>query len=179
MNIPVTRDDATYYSFHPNTSRYMPFSRSARAISYGNPSVLNSLSSFHDLAAVYGDNEERADKLRSKVDGKLKVSKGENLPFNTIGLMNAPSLSPRMYVAGDFRANEHVALTTLHVIWLREHNKLCDSLKRDFPGWGDERLYQMARKINGANFQRIVYEEFYPGAMFLISNCRFCLQPAK
>lgn len=163
MDIPVARDDATYYTLHANTSTSMHFKRSARAKSYGKPSVINSMSSFLDLAAVYGDNEKRADKLRTKRNGKLKVSKGDNLPFNSDGLMNAPSLSPKMYVAGDFRANEHVALTALHIIWLREHNKLCDSLKRDFPGWGDERLYQMARKINGANFQRVVFEEFYPG----------------
>lgn len=164
MDIPVPRADASFWQFHPNSTKKMKFSRSARGKYNGQPSAINSFSSFFDLKAVYGDNEDRAKALRTMRSGRLEISHGNYLPFNTRRMTNAPSTSKEFYVAGDFRANEHVGLTALHIIWMREHNKLCDSLKKDFPGWGDERLYQMARKINGASFQQVVYEEFYPGS---------------
>lgn len=161
MDIPVPSDDMDFRGNH-NNSNYMRFHRSARATSGDGPTILTALSSFTDLSAVYGDNEERCKALRLFADGKLKVSVGDKLPWNDEGASNAPSTSKHFYLAGDFRANEHVCLAILHTIWVREHNKLCESLKRDFPGWGDERLYQMARKINGAAFQSVVYNEFYP-----------------
>lgn len=161
MNIRVSPRDIGFRRLH-NNSLTMPFSRSARATSPAGSTALNAISSFLDLSAVYGDNDGRARALRSYRNGKLLVSKGDMLPWNTKGLANAPTTGREFYVAGDFRANEHVNLAVLHIVWMREHNKLCDSLKRDFPGWGDERLYQMARKINGASFQSVVYNEFYP-----------------
>lgn len=32
-------------------------------------------------------------------------------------------------------------------LWLREHNRVCDLLKRDHPTWSDEQLFQTARLI--------------------------------
>lgn len=161
MNIPVADDDSSFRSTH-NNSRSMTFGRSARATSYGRPSTLNVLPSYMDLSAVYGETEARARALRSFVDGRMKTSPGNRLPFNVDNLANGPSNSSAFYAAGDGRANEHVLLTIIHTVWMREHNALCKTLKRDFPRWGDERLYHMARKINGANFQRVVYEEWFP-----------------
>lgn len=161
LDILVPDNDSDMLNLN-NGSNIMHFTRSARTKTRGGWSVLNAISSFLDLSSVYGETDGRAKALRVLKNGKLKVSQGDMLPFNTEGLENAPSSSSSFFVAGDFRANEHIGLTTVHIIWLREHNLLCESLKRDFPKWGDERLYQMARKINSMNFQRVVIEEFYP-----------------
>lgn len=32
-------------------------------------------------------------------------------------------------------------------LWLREHNRVCDILKREHPTWSDEQLFQTARLI--------------------------------
>lgn len=55
--------------------------------------------------------------------------------------------------AGDDRANENLALTSLHTLLLREHNRLARALAHLNPHWNGERLYQEARKIMGAYFQ--------------------------
>ena len=34
------------------------------------------------------------------------------------------------YVAGDGRVSEHSVLTSSHTVWLREHNRLCKTLKK-------------------------------------------------
>lgn len=54
---------------------------------------------------------------------------------------------------GDERANENIALTSLHTLLLREHNRLVRALAKLNPQWNGERLYQEARKIMGGYFQ--------------------------
>lgn len=48
-----------------------------------------------------------------------------------------------MYVCGDERCNEHPGVMALHVLFLREHNRLCDELQGQHPDWDDETLYQV------------------------------------
>eukprot|EP00178_Gracilaria_changii_P008296 TRINITY_DN25406_c0_g1_i1.p1 TRINITY_DN25406_c0_g1~~TRINITY_DN25406_c0_g1_i1.p1 ORF type:complete len:691 (+),score=124.75 TRINITY_DN25406_c0_g1_i1:27-2075(+) len=123
---------------------------------------INSLSSALDLASVYGPDKTRANALRAFKDGKLKVSKGSLMPLNTQGLSNAPTADATFFLAGDHRANEHPVLTALHTIFMREHNSICDELKRYFVVSDDELIFQLARMINIAQFQKIVFEEYYP-----------------
>lgn len=125
---------------------------------------INILTSAIDLASVYGASSERAAALRMFKDGKLKTSAGNHLPFNEANLFNAPTTSSKLFVAGDHRANENPSLASLHTLFVREHNLLADELKSSFPEFqdDDEWLFQYARKINIAQFQKIVYEEFFP-----------------
>ena len=52
---------------------------------------VNMVTSFIDGSAVYGSDEKRANWLRTFKDGKLKVSQGNLLPYNTTdGELNAP-----------------------------------------------------------------------------------------
>ena len=123
---------------------------------------INSLSSVIDLSTVYGSDEERSIALRTLSEGKLKTSTGDFLPLNTGGISNQPSTSAKFFVAGDIRCNEHPILTTVHTLFLREHNVIADELLAKFPSWDDEALFQHARAVNIAQFQKIVYEEFIP-----------------
>lgn len=162
MPIPIPSDDPIFFNF---SGGVLPFHRSeVGQVLAGHSAVrpVNSVTSPIDLSAVYGSDEMRAGKLRSFQGGKLLTSNGDFLPRNTVGLFNAPSSEDKYFVAGDHRANEHPALTSLHTLFVREHNRLCDELKAVFPGVNDEDLYQMARKINGAQYQKIVYEQFIP-----------------
>ncbi|MCB0676774.1 MAG: hypothetical protein KDC30_08805 [Saprospiraceae bacterium] len=135
----------------------------------------NGITAFIDASAVYGSDLTRAGWLRTFSGGKLKMSAGNLPPFNTLtGEYDGPvdPAAPEMampmpfvqkwFVAGDLRANENPMLLSLHALFMREHNRLCDELALVHPGWNDEQLYQQARKLVGAIMQAIVYEEWLP-----------------
>lgn len=128
---------------------------------------------FIDGSAIYGSSEERADWLRSFNGGKLKVSTGNNLPWNTIDgefNSNVDNQVPFMesgdnvkyYVAGDVRANENPLLLSLHTLFVREHNLICDEISSQNPSLSDEEIFLQARKIVSGKLQSIVYNEWLP-----------------
>ncbi|MDX9910521.1 MAG: peroxidase family protein [Phycisphaerales bacterium] len=126
---------------------------------------MNIITAYLDASMVYGSDPLRAAALRAGVDGKLLVSEGGFLPFNTFGLPNAnPMGAPAasLFLAGDVRANEQSTLACLHTLFVREHNRRCDELKAQHPGWDDETLYQEARLWVGALVQNISLYEFLP-----------------
>ncbi len=64
------------------------------------------------------------------------------------------------YVAGDLRTNENVTLTSIHTIWARNHNYHVDKLDASgFDGTAEE-LFQAAKIVNEAEYQRVVFDEF-------------------
>jgi len=65
-------------------------------------------------------------------------------------------------VAGDERAAENAALTAIHVLFSREHNRLVDELSAQHPTWNDSQLFEKARVINIAQLQHITYTEYLP-----------------
>lgn len=135
---------------------------------------INLITSWLDASMVYGSDQHRASWLRTYQNGKLKTSAGNLLPYNTYngeqyGAVdpNAPSMAsipgaaPKHFVAGDVRANEQPGLTTLHTLFVREHNRYCDQLVRNGQT-NDEKIYQRARKWVGALIQVVTYNEFLP-----------------
>ena len=53
-------------------------------------------------------------------------------------------------------------LVSLHTLFVREHNRIAAALRQRRSDWSDEDLYQQARRINIAQFQNIVYNEYLP-----------------
>jgi hypothetical protein len=136
---------------------------------------VNMVTSFIDGSAVYGSEMIRANWLRSFKNGKLKVSEGNLLPYNTLtGELDSPidPLAPEMgndtgeesklFVAGDVRANENPLLASVHTLFVREHNRQCDLIKLKNPTWSDEEIYQYARKMVGGFIQQILFNEWLP-----------------
>lgn len=132
-----------------------------------NREVINSVSSYLDASMVYGSDEARASALRTHSGGKLKISADGLLPLNVDGLPNDDPLhlGSRLYLAGDERANETIGLTAVHILFVREHNRLATRIGHLYPKLTDEQIYQVARRIVGAEIQSITYEEYLPAIL--------------
>ncbi|KAI0559653.1 hypothetical protein FGB62_140g117 [Gracilaria domingensis] len=124
-------------------------------------------SSALDLSTVYGVEEERNAFLRVEGDCRLKTSGDNLLPLNTGGFVNSPNISPAFFIAGDTRSNETPMLTVMHTIWVREHNNVCDILESnpDFGITDPEELYQLARLVTIAEYQKVVFDEWLPALL--------------
>lgn len=149
--IPVPPDDP---AFAPATE--LAFSRSVGvADANGVRQQPNSLTAWIDGSMVYGSSQARADSLRSFQGGRLATSTDDLLPLDGTGLFRA----------GDDRVNEQVALTAMHTLFMREHNRIADGLTADGgldPVADDEIVFQTARAIVGAEIQSITFNEFLP-----------------
>jgi hypothetical protein len=128
----------------------------------------NDITAFIDGSQVYGSDSARALALRTLVGGRLKTSAGNLLPFNTMGLANDNPLgepATSLFVAGDVRANENIELTSLHTLFVREHNRWADKFAAAHPDWTDEQIYQQARRMVVAEMQAITFNEFLPALL--------------
>lgn len=115
----------------------------------------NTVTSYIDLNPVYGSNDETADTLRSHIDGKLVIGPNDELPRNkkvlggfTENECDLFGPSDTTHMAGDARVDENFVLTSIHLLFLREHNRIADQLAASNPSWDDEKLYQESRKRN-------------------------------
>ena len=161
-----------------NISEEFPFERSPYDPETGTTDArehVNHVTAFIDGSVVYGSDVDHAAALRSFTGGKLKSQEtevGELLPFNTDGLINAPSPAPNFFVAGDVRANENIGLTAMQTLWVREHNRIAEELAAtEFAGQDlsdsavDETIYQLARQQVMGLIQNITYNEFLPSTL--------------
>lgn len=128
---------------------------------------MNKVTAFVDLSLVYGSDEGRALALRTMKDGKLKHQTCDVLDFNkneltNLNLLNGPR--DKMLVSGDNRVNVQPGLIALHTLWSREHNRICDELlqRPGYENMDDETLFNHARTLARAKWQKIVWTEFLP-----------------
>ena len=149
--------------FDPNGTgdAVIDFERSNGTIdANGQRQQTNEITAFIDGSNVYGSDAEEALKLRggeNRSGGRLEISEGNLMPVIT-----EPGRDQGHFDAGDERANEHAGLTSMHTLWMREHNRVADELSNENPSWDDEKLYQEARRVVSAEMQAITYNEFLP-----------------
>jgi hypothetical protein len=68
------------------------------------------------------------------------------------------------FFAGDNRVNQTPLLISQQVIWAREHNYQVDKLApyAQKYGWSQDQLFEAARAITEAEWQKVVYDEYLP-----------------
>lgn len=131
---------------------------------------INEVTSWIDGSQIYGSNMTRAAALRTNggTGAKLLTSANNLLPFNTTALPNqnnGPTPATQLFLAGDVRANENLLLTSLHTVFVREHNRVVDRIATMLPSFSQEDQYRLARAIVGAELQAITYKEFLPALL--------------
>lgn len=169
-NIHVPEGDP-YFDKDSTGHERIPFDRSvydhATGSDTSNPrQQLNKITSYLDGSMVYGSNLQRATALRTMDGtGRLKTSKKNLLPYNKNGLDNAGGNGATLFLAGDIRANEQVGLTTMHTLFMREHNRLAYKIRKQHPYLSGDQIYERARRKVGAYIQIITYNEFLPALL--------------
>ncbi|CAH2049862.1 unnamed protein product, partial [Iphiclides podalirius] len=153
----------------------MEFVRSASAPTchFGAREQLNQATAFIDASTVYGFAETKSSRLRLKEDGRLrmlKIGPWELLPPSTdpndgCNTVEMSAQGRYCFESGDDRANENLHLTTMHLLWARQHNRVAATLARLNPSWDDETVFQETRRILGAQMQHITYAEFLPAIL--------------
>uniref|UniRef100_A0A183BVU6 peroxidase n=1 Tax=Globodera pallida TaxID=36090 RepID=A0A183BVU6_GLOPA len=146
----------------------LKISRSAPVCGTGVPGKpreqLNENTAFVDGSQIYGSSSKDLFKFRDGRTGFLKLSRFNNMMVLPFDDSRCASLSTctASFVAGDIRANLFLGLSSMHIIFAREHNRVARSFQSMNSGWSGDRLFQEARKIVGAEIQAILYKEFLP-----------------
>lgn len=112
----------------------------------------NQTSHWWDGSEVYGEKAEHAKKLR---DGaRLRLTEKGYLPEDVRG-----------FEVTGFNESWWMGLSAMHTLFAREHNVLCDELRRAYRDWDDERIYQTARLIVSALIAKIHTIEWTPAIL--------------
>lgn len=163
--IPIENQDPIYSS---HSIRCMSYVRSLPVLrsdcSFGPLEQMNQVSHFLDGSTIYGSTVERAGKLRTYQEGRLRVDLKNNREYLPIADSEPFSLclTDKCFLSGDDRVNAEPSLVVIHTIWHREHNRIAKKLGEINPNWSDEVLYQEARRIVVAEIQHITYNEWLP-----------------
>jgi hypothetical protein len=128
---------------------------------------INTISSYIDASNVYGVTKARLDWLRRGAslltpDGYLPRAdaRGSVATAPAMDLMGPlPGRPANAVVAGDVRANENIALTAIHTLFAREHNRIVAELPGALPA---DTRFAIARRVVGAEIQYITYTQFLP-----------------
>jgi hypothetical protein len=98
-----------------------------------------------DGSQIYGSGRDRQSEVRTFVDGKVKVGDDGRLPKSDI---------PGVDLTG-MRENWWVGVGLLHTLFAREHNAVCDELKKAYPSMADQRLFETAVLVVSALIAKI------------------------
>jgi Animal haem peroxidase len=105
-----------------------------------------------DGSQIYGHDDAFQKLARTGEDGKLQLADDG---------LHPEALDPLVDPVGP-RGNFWLGLAILHALFIREHNAICDALRREHPEWDDDRLHDKARLINAAVMAKIHTVEWTP-----------------
>jgi hypothetical protein len=192
QSAPISFNAADPLEGYRSNSATMAFTRDAVAPGSGTSrrdprAQINTVASYIDASAVYGESRARLDwLLKGPDDGRLADSTPQlMLPGGYLPTARARSAARRApymqtpgpltsdpgqaYVAGDVRANDNAELTAVQTLFAREHNRIVAALPRTLPA--TER-FQIARRVVAAEQQYITYTEFLPAMGVRLSRYR-------
>lgn len=162
--IEIPTDDEFYHKRHIGC---MNFIRSMIAedddCSFGCAEQMNQVTHWLDASWIYGSTVSEGQHLREPGTGYLKASTGNLLPYQSKRTFDCEATEgTQCFLAGDSRVNEQPGLTAMHIIWLREHNRVARIMHTLNPHWSADAVYQETRRVIISKFQHILYNEWLP-----------------
>ena len=110
------------------------------------PVFANTETHWWDGSQIYGTGKEKQSDVRTFKDGKIKVQDDGRLPKS--------STTEGIDLTG-FEENYWAGVGILHTLFAREHNAVCDALKKAYPSMDDQRLYETAVLVVSALIAKI------------------------
>ena len=99
------------------------------------PVFANTETHWWDGSQIYGTGKDKQSHIRTFTDGKVKVDANGRLPES--------NTTKGIDLTG-FEDNYWTGVGILHTLFAREHNAVCDALKKAYPSMDDQRLYETA-----------------------------------
>jgi hypothetical protein len=157
IDVPMADDDPAAKKFR-QTKMFVPRTQAdPTRLENGEAapvSFINEVTHWWDGSQLYGSDAATTERLRIHVDGKLRITEDGTLPLDKKGIEET-----------GFVRNWWVGLSMLHTVFAREHNAICDMLKKHNPDWDDNRLFNVARLINAAITAKIHSVEWTPAIL--------------
>ncbi|MCW2781455.1 MAG: Peroxidase [Marmoricola sp.] len=117
------------------------------------PAYANKETHWWDGSQIYGTGAEKQHQMRTFTDGKIKVAAdGRLLPDPEVDGIELSG----------FNENWWAGLSVFHTIFSREHNAICDALKKAYPAMDDQRLFETAWLVNSALMAKIHTVDWTP-----------------
>ena len=124
---------------------------------------MNAITHWPDASNIYGSTEKESREVRDSIDRTLlKATKRGRFGLTRQLLPQCSDASSNTIeackesceertrgcsYAGDFRVNEQPGLSTMHTIWVREHNRIAGELGSMNTHWDGEKVFQETRRI--------------------------------
>ncbi|CAH0564612.1 unnamed protein product [Brassicogethes aeneus] len=168
LPIEVSSEDWFYSHFGIRCLEFLRSAPSTRIdCDLGWREQINQVTPFIDTSTIYGSDIETSDSMRTFRNGKLIYGRPRQGPLNPPDppggeICRSGAISSDCFRTGDGRSDEQPALTALHTVWVRYHNKIANVLGKLNLHWSDEKTYQETRKIVYSVVQHITYREFLP-----------------
>lgn len=129
------------------------------------------------MSPLYGFTDEACRRMRLGKDGLLKSTTADKIEDTLLPVVTKDQHlfcvpptdvaadvagNSTCFVAGDSRVNSNPFAVVIYTIFMRNHNRLAGQLKRNFPHWNDEQLFQGAKQMNTDIYNNIVFDEWLP-----------------
>lgn len=125
---------------------------------------LSVVTAYLDLSSLYGNSLAESRRVRLFKGGQLRTSFANGQQWLPVSQNFNGECGNRneCYNVPDKRNRFTPTIAVVHTVLLREHNRLAEQLALLNPQYSEERLYQEARKINIAQYQKIIYYDWLP-----------------
>lgn len=117
------------------------------------PPFANVETHWWDGSQIYGTGKDKQSEMRTFKDGKIKVQED--------GRLYGSAEYEGIDLTG-FEENYWAGVGILHTMFSREHNAVCDALKKAYPSLTDQQLFQTAVLVVSALIAKIHTVEWTP-----------------